>query len=182
MNKDNLKHRVVGSIALVSFFVILIPIILEYKDRGPPEETFIQKDVTTNEVGLNENKNQSDPLFVAPLKEEKPLTNSEYLLQELNETLARSKPKVAQQSTNTLKSESWVIQFDGLTHVNKFYDNLILDGYFPRKISQKEIQSDQVLVRLGPYNSKQKANEILKEIEFVYQIKGILIKVVGATN
>ena len=69
-----------------------------------------------------------------------------------------------------------------MTHVNKFYDNLILDGYFPRKISQKEIQSDQVLVRLGPYNSKQKANEILKEIEFVYQIKGILIKVVGATN
>ena len=106
MNKDNLKHRVVGSIALVSFFVILIPIILEYKDRGPPEETFVQKDVTTNEVGLNENKNQSDPLFVAPLKEEKPLTNSEYLLQELNETLARSKPKGAQQSTNTLKSES----------------------------------------------------------------------------
>ena len=104
------------------------------------------------------------------------------MLQELNETLARSKPKDVQQSTNTLKSESWVIQFGELTTVNKFYDNLILDGYFPRKISQKDIQSDQVLIRLGPYNSKQKANEILKEIEFVYQIKGILIKVVAATN
>ena len=182
MNKDNLKHRVVGSIALVSFFVILIPIILQYKDRGLSEETSIQKDVTTDEVGLNENKNQSDPLFVAPLKEEKALTNSEYLLQELNEKLARSKPRDVQPSTNIPKSESWILQFGELTHVNKFYDNLILDGYFPRKISQKDIQSDQVLVRLGPYNSKQKANEILKEIEFVYQIKGILIKVVGATN
>ena len=126
MDKDNLKHRVVGSIALVSFFVILIPIILEYKDRGPSEETFMQNDATTEDVGVNENKNQSDRLFVAPLKEEKALTNSEYLLQELNETLARSKPKDVQQRTNILKSESWVIQFGELTHVNKFYDNYLL--------------------------------------------------------
>ena len=182
MNKDNLKHRVVGSIALVSFFVILIPIILEYKGRGAFEEPFIKEGAANDEVVLNGNENPNDPLFIAPLKQKKELTNSEYLLQELNQKLALSKPKDAQHSSNTLKLESWIIQFNELTHVNKFYDNLILDGYFPKKISQPDIQSDQVVVRLGPFNSKQKANEILKEIEFVYQIKGILIKVVGATN
>ncbi len=182
MDKDNLKHRVVGSIALVSFFVILIPIILEYKDRGSLEENPVQKDATTDEVGLDENKNQSDQIFVAPLKQKKELTNSEYLLQELNETLARSKSKDSEQTANLFKSESWVIQFGELTNASKFYDNLILDGYFPRKVGQTDIQSDQGLVRLGPFKSKQKANEILKEIEFEYQIKGILIKVVGATN
>ena len=33
MDKDSLKNRIVGSIALVSFFVIFIPMVLEYSDR-----------------------------------------------------------------------------------------------------------------------------------------------------
>ena len=157
MNKDNLKHRVVGSIALVSFFVILIPIILQYKDRGLSEETSIQKDVTTDEVGLNENKNQSDPLFVTPLKEEKALTNSEYLLQELNETLARSKPKDVQPSTNIPKSESWILQFGELTHVNKFYDNL--SGFLFYSVQMRYIPSKPKLKTTKPGKNQHCIND-----------------------
>ena len=153
MNKDNLKHRVVGSIALVSFFVILIPIILEYKDRGPPEETFIQKDGTTNEVGLNENKNQSDPLFVAPLKEEKALTNSEYLLQELNETLAQSKPKDVQPSTNIPKSESWILQH---LQVPRSPQWLASNSFLI------PIHVDPILIRMNQYPPKNIENERIK--------------------
>ena len=34
------------------------------------------------------------------------------------------------------------------------------------------------MVRLGPFQNKQKASDLIKEIELVYQTKGILIKVV----
>lgn len=182
MNKDILKHRIVGSIALVSFFVILIPIILEYKEGELPRENLPKKGVASDEVDLANKKIQNKSLFVISPEQQKKLNNSDYLLQELNEKLARSKAKDVQGGLHGVESESWIIQFAESDHSKEFYDNLILDGYSPKKISKTDIESDQLMVRLGPFESKQKANKILKEIEFLYQIKGVLIKVIGATE
>ncbi len=182
MNKDILKQRIVGSIALVSFFVILIPIILEYKESDLSKKDLSKKSTTSDEVGSTNKKSQNKSIFVIPAEPQEKLNNSEYLLQELNEKLARSKSRDAQNGSHTVKSKSWIIQFSESKRSDKFYDKLILDGYFPRKISQTNIESDLLLVRLGPFDSKQKATEILEEIEVVYQIKGVLVKVIGATE
>ena len=182
MNKDILKHRIVGSIALVSFFVILIPITLEYKGKESPKDNLPRTGATSDEVGLIDNKSQNKSLFVISPKQQKKPNDSEYLLQQLNEKLAQSKSNGKQNGPHNVKSESWIIQFSDTKHINKFYDNLILDGYFPKKISQTDIESDQLVVRLGPFDSKPEAKKILKEIEFVYQIKGVLIKLIGATE
>ena len=37
MNKDYFKNRIVGSVALVSFFVISIPILLKQSDQNSIE-------------------------------------------------------------------------------------------------------------------------------------------------
>ena len=180
MNKDILKHRIVGSIALVSFFVILIPIILEYKEREQPREDLPKKDATSDKLDVANKKSQNKSLFVISSEPQKKLDNSDFLLQELNEKLARSKAKDVKGGLHGVESESWIIQFAESDHSKEFYDNLILDGYSPKKISQTDLESDQLMVRIGPFESKQKAKKILKEIEFLYQIKGVLIKVIGA--
>ena len=71
MNKDILKHRIVGSIALVSFFVILIPITLEYKEKESPKDNLPRTGATSDEVGLIDNKSQNKSLFVISPKQQK---------------------------------------------------------------------------------------------------------------
>ena len=59
MNKDILKQRIVGSIALVSFFVILIPIILEYKESDLSKKDLSKKSTISDEVDPANKKSQN---------------------------------------------------------------------------------------------------------------------------
>ena len=182
MNKDYFKNRIVGSVALVSFFVISIPILLKQSDQNSIENGIEEKTINADivspfeDLDVKENSKFKDPPRVA-----NSLQKEDYLLEELNKTLENSVLTDGKLNKEKIGSESWLVQFfdfDTEKKADELYDILVLDGYSPTKILQLEDQLNRMMVRLGPFQNKQKASDLIKEIELVYQTKGILIKVV----
>lgn len=183
MDRDNLKHRIVGSIALVSSFVLLIPMILEYSEHEAIKVNAIEEPdkMESGMISERENKDNS-PQFETPSRLQDSSNNAEYLLEKLNKSLEKSVKSNTNKNPIKQSSVSWLVQFagfDNLKKTNQFIDTLVLDGYSPKKILQTDDDLNPALVRLGPLENRQKANELIMEIEAVYQIKGILIKVVS---
>ena len=182
MNKDYFKNRIVGSVALVSFFVISIPILLKQSDQNSIENGLEEKTINADivspfeDLDVKENSKFKDPPRVA-----NSLQKEDYLLEELNKTLENSVLIDGKLNKEKIGAESWLVQFfdfDTEKKADELYDILVLDGYSPTKILQLEDQLNRMMVRLGPFQNKQKASDLIKEIELVYQTKGILIKVV----
>ena len=182
MNKDYFKNRIVGSVALVSFFVISIPILLKQSDQNSIENGLEEKTINADIVSPFEDLDvKESSKFKDPPRVANSLQKEDYLLEELNKTLENSVLNDGKLNKEKIGSESWLVQFfdfDTEKKADELYDILVLDGYSPTKILQLEDQLNRMMVRLGPFQNKQKASDLIKEIELVYQTKGILIKVV----
>ena len=186
MDKDSLKNRIVGSIALVSFFVIFIPMVLEYSDREVSKTKSIEDPgkIDSEIISYTEKKGDSRQ-FEIPSQLEDSSNKVEHLLEKLNKTLEKSAKYTTQRNPTKDTSASWLIQFAGFNNLkktNQFNDTLVLDGYSPKKIIQTDDDLNPILVRLGPFEDKHKASELIMEFEAVYQLKGILIKVVSTNE
>lgn len=172
-----LKHRLVGSIIVVSIAVFGIPVLLS-KPYNSPRPT-AASDTTAPPVG------SLKKIFRAVLKTPEPLRNS---LPEIPTIKKKSTPSktvsavdiATVAATATTSSSGWAVRvgtFSQIANINSVVKQLESHGFTAQKTRVTTAQGKQAIrIWLGPYTQRETADTISKLLKNIFGEKGFIIK------